>query len=61
MKKCPKGRKGYQGRVERSHGIDDEEFYLPNLLEIKNEEEFLNFAKRGYTGIIQVDLILEIR
>ncbi len=39
-----KGRKGYQGRVERSHGIDDEEFYLPYLLEIKNEEELLNFA-----------------
>ena len=46
MKKCPKGRKGYQGRVERSHGIDDEEFYLPNLLEIKNEEEFLNFGRK---------------
>ena len=24
----PKGRKGYQGRVERSHRTDDEEFYL---------------------------------
>jgi len=35
LKKCPKGRKGYQGRVERSHGIDDEEFYLPYLLERK--------------------------
>ncbi len=44
LKRCPKGRKGYQGRVERSHGIDDQEFYLPYLLEIKNEEEFLNFA-----------------
>ena len=46
LKKCPKGRKGYQGRVERSHGIDDEEFYLPNLLEITNEEEFLNFGRK---------------
>ena len=44
LRRCPKGRKGYQGRVERSHGIDDEEFYLPYLKEIKDEETFLNFA-----------------
>lgn len=28
----PLGRKGYNGRVERSHRTDDEEFYLPLLL-----------------------------
>ncbi|MBC7189968.1 hypothetical protein H5U35_07170, partial [Candidatus Aerophobetes bacterium] len=27
--RAPKGRKGYQGRVERSHRTDDEEFYIP--------------------------------
>jgi len=46
LKKCAKGRKGYQGKVERSHGIDDEGFYLPYLLEIKNEEGFLNFGRK---------------
>jgi len=30
----------------RSYGIDDEEFYLPYLLEIKNEKEFLDFARK---------------
>ena len=30
--RAPKGRKGYQGRVERSHRTDDEEFY-PNFPE----------------------------
>jgi len=44
LRRCPKGRKGYQGRVERTHGIDDEEFYLPYLKEIEDEEEFLNSA-----------------
>jgi len=35
--RAPKGRKGYQGRVERSHKTDDEEFYLPYLLTVNNE------------------------
>ena len=30
----PKGRKGYNGRVERSHRTDDEEFYVPLLGQI---------------------------
>jgi len=25
----PLGKKGYKGRVERSHRTDDKEFYLP--------------------------------
>lgn len=36
----PLGRKGYNGRVERSHRTDDEEFYLPLLLRIRSEREF---------------------
>ena len=44
LARAPKGRKGYQGRVERSHRTDDEEFYLPYLLEIKDEREFLKRA-----------------
>jgi len=44
LMKAPKGRKTYQGRVERSHRTDDEEFYIPNLLNINNEEEFLRIA-----------------
>lgn len=31
LRRAPKGRKGYQGRVERSHRTDDEEFYIPCL------------------------------
>jgi len=31
LRRTPKGRKGYQGRVERSHRTDDEEFYIPCL------------------------------
>jgi len=34
-----KGRKGYQGRVERSHRTDDEEFFLPCLGRMKTVEE----------------------
>ena len=33
--RAPKGRKGYQGRVERSRRTDDEEFYIPMLPYIK--------------------------
>lgn len=28
LRRAPKGRKEYQGRVERSHRTDDEEFYI---------------------------------
>ena len=41
LKRYPKGRKGYNGRVERSHRTDDEEFYAPYLLLAKSEEDFL--------------------
>ncbi len=38
------GRKGYNGRVERSHRTDDEEFYLPLLLGMADERELLKRA-----------------
>jgi len=38
--RAPKGRKGYQGRMERSHRTDDEEFYIP----------LLSFINSEYTG-----------
>jgi len=44
--RAPKGRKRYQGRAERSHKTDDEKFYLPYLLTVNNEEEFLHLAGR---------------
>jgi putative transposase len=44
--RAPKGRHGYQGRVERSHRTDDEEFYIPLLLSIKNENELLRYARK---------------
>jgi transposase len=42
--KIPKGRKEYNGRVERSHRTDDEEFYAPLILSIHNEDDFLRQA-----------------
>lgn len=42
----PLGRKGYNGRVERSHRSDDEEFYMPLLLDIKDTEQYLDRAFR---------------
>ncbi len=42
----PKGRKGYNGRVERSHRTDDEEFYAPCLLSIPDEETLLRWGQR---------------
>ena len=36
----PLGRKGYNGRVERSHRSDDEEFYLPMLLQLHTLDEY---------------------
>lgn len=55
----PLGRKGYNGRVERSHRTDDEEFYLPLLLTLRDEQELLRRAaqwlyyynvERSHTG-----------
>ena len=42
----PLGRKQYNGRVERSHRADDEEFYRPYLLSIQNRNHFLEMAAR---------------
>ncbi len=42
----PMGRKQYNGRVERSHRADDEEFYLPYLLCPENQDPFLRIAAR---------------
>lgn len=39
-----KGRKGYNGQVERSHRSDDEEFYIPFLAGIQNEQQLLEKA-----------------
>jgi hypothetical protein len=44
LARIPKGRKGYNGQVERSHRTDWEEFYIPFLLSINNDEEFLKKA-----------------
>ena len=39
--KFPLGKKEYNGRVERSHRTDDEEFYIPFLAKMQSEEAFL--------------------
>ena len=44
LARIPKGRKGYNGRVERSHRTDDEELYIPFLSNIENEPGFLEKA-----------------
>jgi len=44
--RIPKGRKTYNGRVERSHRTDDEEFYVPSILEIRDRREFHERAAR---------------
>ena len=55
-----KGRSEENGYVERSHRTDDEEFYIPRLSTIKNNNQFfleaLNWTwyyntKRGHTGV----------
>ena len=38
--RIPLGRKEYNGRVERSHRRDDEEFYLPCVLSLDTVEAF---------------------
>ena len=46
LARYPKGRKGYNGRVERSHRTDDEEFYRPYALRIQTPEDLLRYAGR---------------
>ena len=46
LRRAPKGRKRYQGRVERSHRTDDEEFYIPCLGRAKTIQRFLRLAQR---------------
>jgi putative transposase len=46
LRRYPKGRKQYNGRVERSHRTDDEEFYRPYLLNIASVPDFLYYAQR---------------
>jgi len=41
LKRIPLGKKGYNGRVERSHRTDDEELYIPYILEINDVAELL--------------------
>ena len=59
LTRIPLGKKGYNGRVERSHLTDDEEFYLPMIINWKNTEDLLKSAqawqyiynvKRGHFG-----------
>lgn len=40
----PMGRKGYNGRVERSHRTDDEELYRPYLLQIEDVPHWVQMA-----------------
>ena len=42
----PLGRKRYNGRIERLHRTDDEEFYIPTLLELNSPSQYLDFAFR---------------
>ncbi|GBC95284.1 hypothetical protein HRbin16_01071 [bacterium HR16] len=44
LARYPKGRKGYNGRVERSHRTDDEEFYVPLLGQIEDVPSLLAAA-----------------
>lgn len=44
LARIPLGRKGYNGRVERSHRSDDEEFYLPFLSTIQDTHQLLHKA-----------------
>ena len=43
-----KGHCEENAHLERSHRTDDDEFYIPRVLEIKNEADLLNEAM-GYT------------
>ena len=44
LRRYPLGRKGYNGRVERSHRTDDEEFYGPYLPKAKHTGDLLSLA-----------------
>jgi len=46
LKRFPMGRKGYNGRVERSHRSDDEELYRPYLLSMHDATDTLQLAGR---------------
>jgi transposase len=46
LSRYPMGRKEYNGRVERSHRTDDEEFYRTYLLHIHCAQEMLDMAAR---------------
>jgi len=46
LQRYPKGRKQYNGRVERSHRSDDEEFYRPYLLQAQTLDQFLALSQR---------------
>ena len=46
LRRIPMGRSEYNGRVERSHRSDDEEFYRPYLLSMRNEQDTLALAAR---------------
>ena len=45
LARIPLGRKGYNGRVERSHLTDDQEFYLPCILSWKDTDDLLRMAE----------------
>jgi transposase len=46
LRRYPMGRKGYNGRVERSHRTDDEEFYSPYLLQMQSASDLLTWSQR---------------
>ena len=46
LRRIPMGRSEYNGRVERSHRSDDEEFYRPYVLSMHNEQDTLALAGR---------------
>ena len=47
LRRYPKGRKQDNGRVERSHRTDDEEFYRPYILKAQNTAHLLRMANPG--------------
>lgn len=46
LRRIPPGHKEYNGRVERSHRTDDEEFYRLYLLSLPDQKRFLAMATR---------------
>jgi len=42
--RIPKGKKEYNGFVERSHRTDDEEFYIPYILKLQHLKEWAGIA-----------------